>query len=137
MTTFEFVTVCLGLNKWTLELCDIWEEKFDLFDTLGISGSMLGKAIDSWKYGSRMDECILDYYLREINERIIEEYKGTDDAFLVRKFVEEKFDYSIDGRCSRAILDGHYIQSLNEAVKIIDEFIENYKLITGKEETNE
>ena len=137
MTTFEFVTVCLGLNKWTLELCDIWEEKFDLFDTLGISGSMLGNAIDSWKYGSRMDECILDYYLRKINERIIEEYKGTDDAFLVRKFVEEKFDYSIDGRCSRAILDGHHIQSLNEAVKIIDEFIENYKLITGKEETNE
>lgn len=133
MTTYEFVTICLGLNKWTLDLCDIWEKRFDLFDGQGISGSMVRKAIDSWRYGSRMDECILDYHLRKIGERIIKEYAGTDDEFLVRKFVEEKFDYSIDGRCSSAILDEHNIESLDEAKRIIDEFIENYRLITGKE----
>ena len=136
MTTFEFVASCVGLHEYYLEICDQWEKNFEL-DEAGISEEDVKYALEGWSYGETMESYIFDYYAELVHTKIQGEYEGTAHEKVVYDFLDKKFDVWINGRDTDIYLDGNTIYDLADAIRIIDEFIENYKLITGKEETNE
>lgn len=122
MTTFEFVACCVGLHEYDLEICDQWEKNFEL-DEAGISEKDVESALEGWSYGEMIESYIFDYYAELVRTKIHGEYKGTAHEEVVYDFLEKKFEVCINGRCTDIIIDGEIIYDLEDAKRIIDEYL--------------